>query len=159
MLVVTMGSSETQISVYHWVSEVTLLSVPQSCPWGNPMNDEKKIKKKKKIEDGSLSCSFKKRYIDILRLSFLLCLFIPRRASPFIYSHVQNGQKWGCNDENEGTKTSNWIVNHFSLTLFNLSLTWMLYFRLWLQNKGKILTWRKYYNQFNIYQRTRVSPP
>ena len=84
------------------------------------MNDEKKIikkkkkkkkkiikKKKKKIEDGSLSCSFKKRYIDILRLPFLLCLFIPRRASPFIYSHVQNGQKWGCNDENEGTKTSN----------------------------------------------------
>ena len=58
----------------------------------------------KKIEDGSLSCRFKKRYTDIRRLSFLLCLFIPRQASPFIYRHVQNGQKWGWNDKNKGKK-------------------------------------------------------
>ena len=29
---------------------------------------------------------------------------------------------------------------------------------LWLQNKGKILIWREYYNQFSIYQRDHVSP-
>ena len=34
----------------------------------------------------------------------------------------------------ERTKTSNWMVDHFSSTFFNLSLAWMLYFHVWLQN-------------------------
>ena len=33
----------------------------------------------------------------------------------------------------------------------------MLYFHVWLQNKGKILFWSEYYNQFGIYQPSRVS--
>ena len=28
----------------------------------------------------------------------------------------------------------------------------MLYFHVWLQNKGKFLVWSEYYNQFGIYQ-------
>ena len=35
----------------------------------------------------------------------------------------------------ERTKTSNWMLDHFSLTFFNLSLALMLYFHVWLQNK------------------------
>ena len=38
----------------------------------------------------------------------------------------------------------------------NILSTWMLYFHVWLQNKGKILMWREHYNQFGIYQRFRV---
>ena len=40
----------------------------------------------------------------------------------------------------ERTKTSNWMVDHFSLTFVKLSLAWMLYFPVWLQNKRKILS-------------------
>ena len=43
------------------------------------------------------------------------------------------------NEENERIKTSNRIVDHFSLTFVKLLLTWMLYFHIWLQNKRKIL--------------------
>ena len=57
----------------------------------------------------------------------------------------------------ERTKTSNLIVDHFSLTFVNLSQAWMLYFFVWLQNKGKFLVWSEYYNQFGIYQPSRVS--
>ena len=52
----------------------------------------------------------------------------------------------------EWTKTSNWIVDHFSLTFVNLVLAWVLYFYVWLQNKGKFKVWSEYYNQFAIYQ-------
>ena len=55
------------------------------------------------------------------------------------------------NAENERTKISNWIVDHFSLTFVNFSWTWMLYFHAWPQNKGEILSWSGYYNQFDIY--------
>ena len=41
------------------------------------------------------------------------------------------------NEENERTKTSNWLFGHFSLTSANLWLTLMLYFLVWLQNKEK----------------------
>ena len=40
----------------------------------------------------------------------------------------------------------------FSLTFANLSLAWMLYFHVWLQNKRKFLVWSECYNQFAIYQ-------
>ena len=33
----------------------------------------------------------------------------------------------------------------------------MLYFHVWLQNKGKFLVWSEYYNQFGIYQASHVS--
>ena len=56
----------------------------------------------------------------------------------------------------ERTKTSNLIVNHFSLILVNLLLAWMLYFYVWLQNKRKFLVWSEYYNQFGIYQPSGV---
>ena len=36
-------------------------------------------------------------------------------------------------------KTSNLIADHSSLTFVNLLLAWMLYFHVWLQNKGKFL--------------------
>ena len=37
-----------------------------------------------------------------------------------------------------------------SLSFVNLSLTWKLYFHIWLQNKGEIPIWSEYYNQFGI---------
>ena len=49
------------------------------------------------------------------------------------------------------------IVDHFSLTFVNPLLAWMLYFHVWLQNKAKVLVWRKYYNQFGIHQPSCVS--
>ena len=33
----------------------------------------------------------------------------------------------------------------------------MLDFHVWLQNKGKFLVWSEYYNQFGIYQPSRIS--
>ena len=45
----------------------------------------------------------------------------------------------------ERTKTSNLIVDQFSLTIVNLLLAWMLCFHVWLQNKGKYLFWREYF--------------
>ena len=57
----------------------------------------------------------------------------------------------------ERTKISYSIVDHFSLIFVNLSLAWMLYFHVWLQNKGKFLVWSEYYNQFGIYQRSHAS--
>ena len=52
---------------------------------------------------------------------------------------------------------TDWTVDNFYLTFVNLLLIWMLYFNVWLQNKGKILVWREYYNQFGIHQCSRVS--
>ena len=53
------------------------------------------------------------------------------------------------NEENKRkSKTSNLIVDHFSLTFFNFSLVWVLYFHAWLQNKGKFLVWSEYYARF-----------
>ena len=63
----------------------------------------------------------------------------------------------GAKNMKETTKTSSWIVDHFSLTFANLSLAWMLYFHVWLKNKGKFLIWSEYYNQFGIYQPSHVS--
>ena len=57
----------------------------------------------------------------------------------------------------ERTKRSNLIVDHFSSAFVNLSLAWMFYFHVWLQNKGKFLVWSEYYNRFGIYQPYRVS--
>ena len=56
----------------------------------------------------------------------------------------------------EKTKTSKLIVDHFSLTFANLLLAWMLYFHVWRQNMGKFLIWSEFYNQFGIYQHSRV---
>ena len=57
------------------------------------------------------------------------------------------------NEENTGNKkTSDWIVDHFSLIFVNLLLAWMMNFYVWIQNKGKFLVWIEYYNQFGIYQ-------
>ena len=61
------------------------------------------------------------------------------------------------NKMEERTKTSNLIFDHFSLTLVNLLLVWMLYFYVWLQNKGKFFVQSEYYNQFGIYQLSSVS--
>ena len=63
----------------------------------------------------------------------------------------------GTNKIKERTKTSSLIVDCFSLTLVNLSLAWMLYFHVWHWNKGKFFVWTEYYNQFDIYQPSRVS--
>ena len=66
---------------------------------------------------------------------------------------------WGIGTKKmkERTRTSNLIADHFSLTFLNLSLAWMLYFHVWLENKGKFLVWSEYYNQFGIYQPSHVS--
>ena len=56
----------------------------------------------------------------------------------------------------ERTKTSNLTVDHFSLTFINLSLAWMLYLHVWLQNKRKFLVWSEYYSQFGIYQHSHI---
>ena len=61
------------------------------------------------------------------------------------------------NEENERTKTSNWVADHFSLTIVELLLTWMLYFHVWLQKNEEIIICREYYNQFGIYKRFRAS--
>ena len=63
----------------------------------------------------------------------------------------------GMKKMKEWIKTSNLIVDHFSLIFVNLLLAWMLYFHERLQNKGKLLVWSKYYNQFGIYQPFHVS--
>ena len=52
---------------------------------------------------------------------------------------------------------TNWTADHCYLTFVNLLLIWMLYFHIWCQNKGKILVWIEYYNQFGIHQCFRVS--
>ena len=63
----------------------------------------------------------------------------------------------GTNKKKEKTKTPSLAVDCFSLTLVNLSLAWMLYFHVWHWNKGKFFVWSEYYNQFGIYQPSRVS--
>ena len=63
----------------------------------------------------------------------------------------------GTTKMKERTKTSNLIVDNFSLTFVNLSLVWILYFHVWLQNGGELLVWSEYYNQFGIYQPSHVS--
>ena len=57
----------------------------------------------------------------------------------------------GTKKMRERTNTSNLIDDHFSLTFVNHSPAWVLYFHVWLQNKGKFLVWSEYYNQFGIY--------
>ena len=44
------------------------------------------------------------------------------------------------NKENARTKTSNRTFDHFTLSFVNLSLTWILYFHVRLQNKRRILS-------------------
>ena len=56
----------------------------------------------------------------------------------------------------ERTKTSNLIVDHFSLTFVNLSLAWMLYFYVWLQNNEKFLVRSEYYNQIDWILNTHL---
>ena len=56
----------------------------------------------------------------------------------------------------ERTKTSNLIVDHFSLTFVNLSLAWMLYFYIWLQNNEKFLVRSEYYNQIDWILNTHL---
>ena len=56
----------------------------------------------------------------------------------------------------ERTKTSNLIVDHFSLTFVNLSLAWMLYFYVWLQNIEKFLVRSEYYNQIDWILNTNL---
>ena len=63
----------------------------------------------------------------------------------------------GTKKMQEITKTSNLIVDHFSLTIVNLSLGWILCFHVWHQNEGKFLVWCEYYNHFSIYQPSCVS--
>ena len=57
---------------------------------------------------------------------------------------------WNKENErkNKNIKFNSWS---FSLIFGKLSLAWMLYFGVWLQNKGKFLVWSEYYNQFAIY--------
>ena len=49
------------------------------------------------------------------------------------------------------------IVDHFSFTFVDLSLAWMLHFYQWLQIKRKFLVRSEYYDEFGIYQPSRVS--
>ena len=63
----------------------------------------------------------------------------------------------GTKKMKERTNTSNLIVDRFSLTNVYFSLACMLCFHVWLQNKGKFLVWREYYNRFCIYQPCHVS--
>ena len=52
--------------------------------------------------------------------------------------------------KNKSIKFINWCLIVI-LTFVNLLLTWMLYFHVWLQNKGKFIVSSEYYNQFDIY--------
>ena len=54
-------------------------------------------------------------------------------------------------------KTSNLIVDCFSLTFANLSLAWMFYFHVWCQNMRKFLVLSEYYDQFDKYKPSCVS--
>ena len=56
----------------------------------------------------------------------------------------------------ERLKTSNLIVDHFSVIYVNVLLALMLYFHVSLENKGKFLVWSEYDNQFGIYQTSCV---
>ena len=50
--------------------------------------------------------------------------------------------------------TSLWCLKKFFEDFYGLH---KLYFRVWLQNKGKFLVWSEYYDHFGIYQHSRVS--
>ena len=77
--------------------------------------------------------------------------------------HVKNGMYHVCLwnflcGTLERRKNKNIKINNcFSLTLVNLLLAWLLYFHVWHYNKGKFFVWSEYYNQFGIYQPSRVS--
>ena len=43
--------------------------------------------------------------------------------------------------KNKNIKFNFDIVDNFSLAFVNLLLAWMLYFHVWLQNKGNFLVW------------------
>ena len=64
---------------------------------------------------------------------------------------------WNRENErkNKNIKFSSWWI--FCLTFVNLLLAWMLYFHVWLLNKGMFLVSSEYYTQFGIYQTSRVS--
>ena len=63
----------------------------------------------------------------------------------------------GAKKIKERTKTSNLIAGHFTFTFVNFSIAWILYYHVWLQNKGQFLVWSECYNQFVIYQLSCVS--
>ena len=60
----------------------------------------------------------------------------------YLFSGTLEWRKW----RNKNIKLNCWSV---FLNLFHFSLTWMLYFHVWLQTKGKILIWRECYHQFS----------
>ena len=69
-----------------------------------------------------------------------VCMHTPARV-PF---GTKEQRKWK-------NKNINLIVDHFYLKPFvSLSLAWILYFHVWLQNKGKFSVWSQYYNHFGI---------
>ena len=69
-----------------------------------------------------------------------VCMHTPARV-PF---GTKEQRKWK-------NKNTNLIVDHFYLKPFvSLSLAWILYFHVWLQNKGKFSVWSQYYNHFGI---------
>ena len=70
----------------------------------------------------------------------------------YLLSGTLEQRKW-----KKELKISNLTVDHFSLTIANLSLAWMLCFHIWLQNKGKFWVSHEYYNHFWIYQPSRLS--
>ena len=60
----------------------------------------------------------------------------------FVYEHAPllfMTIDWDVRMKKMKKGTLNWIVDHFSLTFVNLSLTWMLYLHVWLQNKETCL--------------------
>ena len=72
----------------------------------------------------------------------------PLDACTHTPAHVPFGTK---EQRKWNNKNINLIVDHFYLKPFvSLSLAWILYFHVWLQNKGKFSVWSQYYNHFGI---------
>ena len=121
------------------------------CAWF--LNFLKNLKTQEKFEllhnnineflgEGIMDINFVKWFAKKINQLFTLdvCMHTPAHV-PF---GTKEQRKWK-------NKNINLIVDHFYLKPFvSLSLAWILYFHVWLQNKGKFSVWSQYYNHFGI---------
>ena len=99
----------------------------------------------------TIGCKFFWKSLLCIFYQVVKCLCYHLRSSPFDAcdractrqytrrAHATSFIVWdiGMKKVKERSKTSNWMVDHFSLTFVNLSLAWMFYLLVWLQNKGE----------------------
>ena len=70
-----------------------------------------------------------------LATSLMMCVL---NSKCYFYYDTYRLGHW--NETNERSKTSNLMIDHLLLTFVKTLVAWMLYFHVWLQNKGNILS-------------------